>query len=656
MPWSRGLLFQARAQTTMNEQFHRTIVQTVTSGVLCALFATPGVAQIRVACVGDSITWGQGASNSATTSYTAVLQTLLGSGYVVGNYGNPGKTMISNPNLGTVPYVTTAEYTNSTNWNPNIVVIQLGTNDALDGVWTPDGGEFAADAQALINHYAALAAHPKIYICLPPAIYGVGNVRAVHLENGVIPALRTVTGATLIDNYTPLRNVPEDFADEVHPSDAGHAILANDVYRAITNAAPVLPSYVAVGPDNQTRILKATDLSGSISLQTIATDGTTVVSTNNYGPFPGWRPTALCVGPDNCPHILWANINQTVNLWKLTAAGTNPVISATFAPITSFLPRDISVGADNLPHVLWDDTNNSVFLWRLSATDTNPVTSATYAAPSGYADRALAVGADNLPHILWGSYDGRATLWRTNSDGSGQTSSQNYGPFAGSVAMDMGIGSNNLPQVLWCHGTGFINLWSFASDGSSYVNYQTYAAPSAWHRAFLDVGGDNQARVLFNKDDGGTLLQKFGAPAQGIANGVYRITGRQSGRALEVKGQATGNGSPVDLWDYNGGTNQRWTVQVAGSYYSITGVQSGRTLDVQGQNTANGTAIDLWDWNGGTNQLWSIQPTDSGYYSIIGAQSGRALDVTGQLTGNGSAIDIWDFNGGANQQWSFSAP
>jgi lysophospholipase L1-like esterase len=129
--------------------------------LLGAVLGNAARAQVRVACVGDSITRGQGASNSATTSYVAVLQQLLGSGYVVNNYGNPGKTMISNPNLGSVAYVTTQEYTDSTNFNPNIVIIQLGTNDALDNVWTPDGGEFAADAQALINHYAALPAHPR---------------------------------------------------------------------------------------------------------------------------------------------------------------------------------------------------------------------------------------------------------------------------------------------------------------------------------------------------------------------------------------------------------------------------------------------------------------------------------------------------------------
>ena len=49
--------------------------------------AAPCEAQIRVACVGDSITAGYGLSDPGTQSYPAQLQALLGSGYSVGNFG-----------------------------------------------------------------------------------------------------------------------------------------------------------------------------------------------------------------------------------------------------------------------------------------------------------------------------------------------------------------------------------------------------------------------------------------------------------------------------------------------------------------------------------------------------------------------------------------
>lgn len=43
--------------------------------------------QIRIACVGDSTTYGHGISNWPKNNYPAILQNLLGEGYHVNNYG-----------------------------------------------------------------------------------------------------------------------------------------------------------------------------------------------------------------------------------------------------------------------------------------------------------------------------------------------------------------------------------------------------------------------------------------------------------------------------------------------------------------------------------------------------------------------------------------
>jgi hypothetical protein len=51
----------------------------------------------------------------------------------------------------------------------------------------------------------------------------------------------------------------------------------------------------------------------------------------------------------------------------------------------------------------------------------------------------------------------------------------------------------------------------------------------------------------------------------------------------------------------NGGTGQQWRVNPDGT---IVGVGSGLCLDVNGAGTANGTAVQLWTCNGGSNQSW----------------------------------------------------
>ena len=74
---------------------------------------------IRVACVGDSIPRGSG--------YTVKLQSLLGTHYSVVNSGVDGSTVSLNSKR---PYIRQPEFQKAEEFQPDIVVIMLGTNDA----------------------------------------------------------------------------------------------------------------------------------------------------------------------------------------------------------------------------------------------------------------------------------------------------------------------------------------------------------------------------------------------------------------------------------------------------------------------------------------------------------------------------------------------
>jgi lysophospholipase L1-like esterase len=142
-----------------------------------------------------------------------------------------------------------------------------------------------------------------------------------------------------------------------------------------------------------------------------------------------------------------------------------------------------------------------------------------------------------------------------------------------------------------------------------------------------------------------------------LANGIYKVINRNSGLALDAKGQNTTNGTPIQQYTYNGGANQHWAVtNIGNAQYAITGVQSGRVLDVKGQSTANGAVIQLYNNNGGANQKWVITPTSGGYATVQGVQSGKLMEVVGGQTTNSAPVDQWTSNGGNNQQWSFQAP
>jgi lysophospholipase L1-like esterase len=192
---------------------------------------------IKVACIGDSITYGAGVTNQMTQSYPALLQEFLGSGYLVRNYGVSGTTMLKN---GDNPYWDQSYFRTSANWAPAIVVIQLGTNDSKAWNWNSYGSKFLSDYKDMIDHYRQLSSHPKIYVSLPPHIYtnpgyGIdGNV----LESQIIPLIRQAANESdpavpIIDVNSATFNMPDYYPDSVHPNERGSLVIAEVVANAI---------------------------------------------------------------------------------------------------------------------------------------------------------------------------------------------------------------------------------------------------------------------------------------------------------------------------------------------------------------------------------------------------------------------------------------
>jgi hypothetical protein len=78
---------------------------------------------------------------------------------------------------------------------------------------------------------------------------------------------------------------------------------------------------------------------------------------------------------------------------------------------------------------------------------------------------------------------------------------------------------------------------------------------------------------------------------------------RTLGRCLDADGNATANGTHVELYQCNGVGGQQWIPQANGS---ILNPQSGRCLDDPSGNTANQTALQLYDCNGNQAQVFHI--------------------------------------------------
>jgi len=187
---------------------------------------------IKVACVGDSITEGHGIDEE-DKRYPQVLGQLLGNGYEVRNYGISGRTLLKQ---GDFPYWNEPKYKEVLAWQPDIVVIKLGTNDSKPQNWKYKG-DFIDEYLEFIQSFSSLPSQPKIYICLPVPVYkDAFSITEGVVKGGVIPRVeQTAKEAKLktIDLYKALSGHPEMFPDGVHPDAAGASLLAEAVYKKI---------------------------------------------------------------------------------------------------------------------------------------------------------------------------------------------------------------------------------------------------------------------------------------------------------------------------------------------------------------------------------------------------------------------------------------
>ena len=192
---------------------------------------------IRVACVGDSITFGAGIRDRQNKSYPAQLAAMLGDSHVVKNFGNSGSTMLKKVDK---PYWRQREFGAALAFKPDIVIIKLGTNDTKPQNWK-HGAQFAADYKEMIAAFRTLKPKPSIYICLPvPVFKSRWGITDKVVNEDVIPATRAVakeTGAKLIDLNTPLKGKAALVPDSVHPNAGGAKIMAETIAKALKPAA-----------------------------------------------------------------------------------------------------------------------------------------------------------------------------------------------------------------------------------------------------------------------------------------------------------------------------------------------------------------------------------------------------------------------------------
>jgi acyl-CoA thioesterase-1 len=218
---------------------------------LCLLFLASVRGEIRVTCIGDSITEG-GACGSP--GYVPLLQYYLGDEYVVTNAGKSSMTMLKK---GLCNDQSPCSYWDTDSWQvalssqPDIVTIMLGTNDAKypynwEVKQQEEGDYYALDYVDMIRQLRRLHPVPKIFLMVPPplltpGIYDMNETVVNSIFPKVTRDIATVMDAEIIDLYTAINNEVDSGismeCDGCHPTAAGNEVIVQTMYPYITGAA-----------------------------------------------------------------------------------------------------------------------------------------------------------------------------------------------------------------------------------------------------------------------------------------------------------------------------------------------------------------------------------------------------------------------------------
>ncbi len=181
---------------------------------------------VKIACVGDSITEGYGLTYQSKTAYPVVLDSILGSGYSVMNLGRSATTLRKK---GDFPYWSCKEFYDVFAYKPDIIIIQLGTNDTKTQNW--DSASFAQDYQALIDTFKTIPTKPKIYICLPVPVFKskwtINDSTLTKWEIPIIKKLAKKNNLPVIDLHSQMSCYGQYFFDGIHPNVKGAKIMAD---------------------------------------------------------------------------------------------------------------------------------------------------------------------------------------------------------------------------------------------------------------------------------------------------------------------------------------------------------------------------------------------------------------------------------------------
>jgi lysophospholipase L1-like esterase/pimeloyl-ACP methyl ester carboxylesterase len=193
-----------------------------------------GDAKLRIACVGNSITFGAGVVDRERNCYPAQLQAILGDRYDVRNFGKNGATVSTD---GDIPFLQQPEFRDALKFVPDIVLCELGTNDSKPQ-YRQNLSRFERDYEDLIRSFQQLPTKPRIVLLLPPPSFSTDTtgISNTAIRDSIIPRIQSIgyaTGLEVVQLYSLLVDRSAFFPDQIHPSSIAAGLISNRLYEVL---------------------------------------------------------------------------------------------------------------------------------------------------------------------------------------------------------------------------------------------------------------------------------------------------------------------------------------------------------------------------------------------------------------------------------------
>ena len=148
-----------------------------------------------------------------------------------------GRTLLRK---GDHPYWNENAFKKAQDFQPDVVIIMLGTNDTKPQNWSHKD-EFESDYRDLITTFQKLKSSPRVYICRPvpvpePGNYGI-NEKALQEQMPILDKLAKELKTGVIDMHAALQD-PKLLPDRVHPNAQGAGEMAKAAVAVLTGKKP----------------------------------------------------------------------------------------------------------------------------------------------------------------------------------------------------------------------------------------------------------------------------------------------------------------------------------------------------------------------------------------------------------------------------------